>query len=247
MKTLILTGYDDAMAVIGDVTTPSKRAYAERQGYDFHCERDYDPASHPSWQKIRLFYDLLPLYDAILWLDADTLVTNPEIRVEDLIGDHAGLTLSRDWSGCTEEDYPKHFSMGNFVMTDSPESYRLLDLMGSRTRWANQPLWEQQAMQEVYLYAPEIRPYVQILDRRAMNSVPWKGAESTWQPGDFVCHFTGIPNAQRLRDMAELFPGLIEAQGEGTPGYEAAWPAWCPPSARESDRADLSDKSEYDS
>lgn len=228
MKLLVLTGYDDAIACVGDVTTPSKAAYAAVRGYDFFCERHYTPDSHPSWQKIRLLYDLLPRYDAVLWLDADTLVTNPEIRVEDLIAGHSGLVVSRDWSGCSEEDYPKHFSMGNFVFTNSPESFKLLDLMECRTRWMNQPLWEQQAIQEVFLDTPSIRPYVKILDRRAMNSVPWRGAESTWQPGDFVCHFTGIPNAQRLRDMGELFPEVVRSQELGArrqeADYEAAWP-----------------------
>lgn len=204
MKILVLTGYNDAMREVGDATLPSKGAYAAARGYSFALNRHYEAGSHPSWQKIRLLEYFLPEYDAVLWLDADTLVTNPEVSVEELLGDHPALVVSRDWSTCAAADGPHHFSMGNFILRNSRESFRLLTLMGRRGHWANESLWEQSAIQEEHRLNPEIRPLVKILDRRALNSVPFPGSVGEWQPGDFLCHFTGIANSLRMSEIRRI-------------------------------------------
>lgn len=204
MNLLVLTGYDEAMAPVGDLTNPSKEAYARQHGYSFLCNRAYTPDTHPSWQKIRLLQDLLPAFDAILWLDADTLVTNPTIGAEHFAGRTGEVIVSRDWSTSTDEDAPHHFSLGNFFITNCQESFRILHLMARKKQWANQPLWEQQALQELHREHEDIRPLVHVLGRRALNSVPYRDAPEPWQPGDFLCHFTGIANVIRIQQIEQI-------------------------------------------
>lgn len=215
MNLLVLTGYDAAMAAVGDLTNPSKEAYARRHGYSFLCNRAYEADTHPSWQKIRLLQDLLPCFDAILWLDADTLVTNPAIATEYLTIRPGSIIVSHDWSTCTDEDAPHHFSLGNFLITNCQESFRLLHLMARKKQWANQPLWEQQALQELHRENEEIRPLVHILARRALNSVPYRDAPEPWQPGDFLCHFTGIANEIRIPEIRRVM-GMLAQNPEAT-------------------------------
>jgi hypothetical protein len=210
MKLLILTGYDDAMASVGDVLAPSKVAYAARHGHDYHCHRDYHTDTHPGWQKIALLREFLPRYDAVLWLDADTLVTGPDVVIEDLTietrrpGDPEVFWVSRDHSHCSDADFPHHFCTGNFLLENAPAAYRLLDLVEARAHWANTQLWEQSAMQEEHRENPDLRPLVKVLDRRVLNSVPFPELPEPWQPGDFLCHFSGIANHIRLEYIARV-------------------------------------------
>lgn len=207
---LVLTGYDFVMQSVGNLTAPQHSWYAHRNGYEFLVNREYSTDTHPSWQKLALLKRLLPLYPYILWLDADTVVTNPSIRIEEIIEDRKGLIVSTDWTEPAPEDAIKHFSMGNFVITNDPESFELLRLASQRTEWANDPLWEQQAMQEEYRANPGIRDFVHILPRRVLNSVPatprTTGPEP-WRPGDFLCHYT----YQSMADRVKMIPLAIDS------------------------------------
>lgn len=206
MKILVLTGCDANMASVGDLTAPNIAWYARRHGYHFERVTRYLPGTHPSWQKIRLIQERLPHYDAILWIDADAVVTNPNMLVEEILGTHRGLVVSTDWTYPAPEDAIKHFSLGNFIVRNCPESFRILELAAARTEWANAPLWEQQAIQEEYRANPEIRPWVQVLPRRALNAVPATPATNgpePWQRGDFICHYTYLANEERRRLIPE--------------------------------------------
>jgi hypothetical protein len=199
MAILILTGYDDAMAEVGDLTNPSKAAFAEAGGYAFHCQREYTTDSHPSWQKIALLRRYLPEFDAILWLDADSLVTSTAFRVNQSRSLGTPLIVSRDWSTCSPDDEPHHFSMGNFLIRNVPNAFRLLDLVEARqSHWMNQPLWEQSAIQAEHRENPKVRNWIHVVPRRVLNSVPHPEAPEPWRPGDFLCHYTGIANSLRI-------------------------------------------------
>lgn len=224
MNILILTGYDDAMASVGDLVAPQHAWYAGLHGLPHECVRDYEPGTHPSWQKMRLITERLPNYDAILWLDADVVVTNPLIHPDEFLP-HYGLIVSTDWTHPATEDMIKHFSLGNFLITNCPESFELLRLASLRTEWANRPLWEQQAIQEEYRANPEVRPWVKVLPRRRLNAV--YATESTtgpepWEPGDFLCHFTYLKNEERAR----LIPSAIV---EGFKANVPHLPVWWEP------------------
>jgi hypothetical protein len=200
MSLLVLTGYDDAMREIGDLTTPGKLAYALRHGYEFRCVRRYEPGTHPSWQKLALIHEAMQpgpyRPDAILWLDADTVVTNPDFDALQFLHERTPLgarfVVSLDWS------YGSPWCAGNMLIrTHHPLPLVLGNiLLMDADRWGNTPLWDQSALQA--RLAPE---YLHLLPRRVLNAVPRlcrDAAPEPWEPGDFLCHCTCDDPGRRL-------------------------------------------------
>lgn len=194
-RILVLTGYDDAGAPLGDLCVGSQRAYALRNSYDFECVRSYEPGSHPSWQKLRLLRERIPNYDLILWLDCDSVVTNPFIRAENLAGPTI-FTASCDWCAPVGDDTKTKFiSCGNFILRNHPEVGRWLDAASSQaSRFANRPCWEQDSVLDRMRSDKWFDQQVTRLHRNALNSVSPQvaNASSPWTPGDFLCHLTGL-------------------------------------------------------
>lgn len=68
------------------IVKSNKKSYAKMWGYDFIDARSSIDWSRPaSWSKIPAIRSHLDKYDWIFWNDADSLVTNPIIRLESII------------------------------------------------------------------------------------------------------------------------------------------------------------------
>ena len=199
MDVLVLTGYDDAFAEIGDVTTPSKKAYAERHGYKFECVRDYPTDVHPSWHKIKMLQDRVDHFDAIFWMDADSVVTNPDAPV--VMGTTI-LTASQDWCAPPDErpEDAKGINFGNFILRNTPDTHRWLAMVAQHTQFANRTTccWEQDSVILNMRKDPWFNSQVTRLRRRALNAVhpdceiPSIKAPDPWQLGDFLIHLTNV-------------------------------------------------------
>lgn len=196
---LVLTGYDDKMASIGDLTVRGKKKYAERWGFDFKCHRDYSPDTHPAWQKLGIVRSALLSHKLVLWLDADILVTNPDVDfVQEIAKEHMGFTFSYDW----EFTDPDLFTSCAFTVMSCPRSFRFLDEAMKQTRFSvvTSCTWDQEAMRTVNRMGGEWAETVRVLPHRELASVPTEVQRSVspWQPGDFLCHLGGIPNEWRV-------------------------------------------------
>lgn len=214
MEVLILTGYDDNFAEIGDVCTPSKKAYAERWGYAFECVRDYPRDVHPSWHKLKMLNDRIDHYEAIVWLDADSVITNAGINVMGL-ADKTILTASQDWCAPADERPAdaKGINFGNFILRNTPDTQRWLSMAAKHTQFAYRSTccWEQDAVLKCMRDDPWFNIQVTRLPRRALNAVhpdcklPSITAPDPWQPGDFLIHLTNVPDrAEKARYYASL-------------------------------------------
>ena len=205
---ILLTGYDDNMAEIGELTSARMRVYAERHGLGFECVRDYHDRTHPSWQKaghiIKVMED--SLFDRVLWLDADTVITNMDTPPPT---HQLGLHVSRDWGSDSTE--PNSFSLGNFLAC--VDSVRLwADLDFHEFIWGNKPLWEQSCIRQLWEDNEWVRNLIKVHPRRVFNAVPGDmvGPEDIsevmepWEPGDWLCHLTWMPNEERVRRFHEL-------------------------------------------
>lgn len=223
MSTLVLTGYDDAMQELGDICLPSKRAYAERHGYAFECVREYPNDVHPSWHKLQLLKDRIDRYDAILWLDADTIVTNTAIRFfyrsPSTAYDGPVLMASQDWCAPAEErpNRANGISFGNFILRNTPDTHAWLDMASQHTQYATRSTccWEQDSVNKCMRENPWFRSQVLVMERRALNSVHETceitgviKAPDPWQPGDFLIHLTGVSN--RI-ELAKQFARLVSS------------------------------------
>ncbi|KAJ6836676.1 putative alpha-1,6-mannosyltransferase MNN10 isoform X1 [Iris pallida] len=71
---------------LADLAGRNKRGYAGRMGYGFvDAERLVDPHRPPSWSKIPAVRSCLGDSDWVFWNDADTIVTNFEISLENIL------------------------------------------------------------------------------------------------------------------------------------------------------------------
>jgi hypothetical protein len=203
---LVLSGYDDNMKTVGDRCTPTHRAYAIHHGYDHEVVREYLPTTHPSHQKIRLLRERIASYDAILWLDADSVVFGG-LTIEGFKGHRHVMDISVDWCAPPEDDdrpqLTTYVSCGNFILWNTPDTAEFLREWDHHSeRYAVRPIccWEQDglraAMQASFWFNDRVRRH----PRRILNAVhetctnrnfPDR-APRRYQSGDFLLHLTNV-------------------------------------------------------
>src|SRR6202007_1796488 len=104
IKILILTLADKNFFDVAEISTPNKMAYANRHGYEFF-EEVYCPdvMRYPSWNKILLVQKWMECgwCDWIFWTDADSLIMNQSIKLEDIIKESGDrdLIIASDKNG----------------------------------------------------------------------------------------------------------------------------------------------------
>lgn len=181
-RSILLTAYDETMAPIGNLTAPLMLAYANRHGMDFLCCRQFTKGRAPYWEKVDLVLRALQNYDRAIWLDADQMVTNPEVEIQ---WPHA-FAASLDWGTDAETD--RHFSACGFAVTQNGRE--LFEwLRQHQAAYYDRDFPEQTAMRESQFHQVSTRA------RRVFNAVPIElcpTAPEPWQPGDFACHLTHV-------------------------------------------------------
>ena len=196
----IITASTKEIRDISSQCVLSKIAYARRWGADLisYIDADFQWDGHPSFQKLQFIRRNLIWKRPVLWLDADSHITNLEISPESFWPDgNAVMTASRDYGGF-ERGPDKSWSAGNCFWL--PDALPWINEALTRTEYAWAGLWDQDALQSTQpAGAVDIRP------PREMNAVhPNFGLEASWQPGDFLIHFTGVSLDQRA-DVAREF------------------------------------------
>ena len=200
MRTLFLTGYDDAFRSLGNLTSAIMWDYAEMHNFDFQRMRsapeDCPESFHPSWWKMyRLLSAFAEGYERVIWMDADMIITNPDIVPP---GEH-GYHCSRDWG----VDAAEKWQLSNCCFSVTPASADLIRwVLENRDSYST--LFHEQihlcelARQGMFSGVLEIHP------RRIFNAVPIEvhpSAPEPWQKGDWAAHLTMIP----LKDRVALF------------------------------------------
>ncbi|KAJ7297506.1 hypothetical protein O6H91_03G049100 [Diphasiastrum complanatum] len=117
-----------------ELVTPNKKRYVQRHGYDFIDASDLlDRARPPSWSKIIAVRKYLPNYDWIFWNDVDSLVTNPSIALEDIIGSIAGNANFEDMPDFIVTEDVTGVNAGMFFVKNSKWSEDFLDIWWNQT------------------------------------------------------------------------------------------------------------------
>jgi hypothetical protein len=204
-KTVVCTiALGDAYRAAVAPCLESHRACAQRWGFA-HADLSQPPSRllrHPSWYKLPLVYQLLRSgYERIAFFDADALITKPEASLEPLFAKLAGsgrdLLISNDESGA---------NMGVFFAQASASLPGLLDVI-----WNYH--FEQIAVRTLLDDWPAAASRILVTDHpRDFNSFPEERQAihqlhhqaNTWQPGDFVCHFSGI-GGPKLSELIALY------------------------------------------
>ena len=185
------------------------RAYAEARGLSYALLSEPPNWSDrpPSWIKIPLIQGLFQRgFERVVYIDADALVTNPGFDAEAVFGMPVAdgrITLTEDEAG---------INCGVMFVEDGPAIRRLLDLVWLFDADVTQGTWEQFALKTLMSMSFDVGRHVAIeADPRRFNSFAPERSRfhrtmdrSLWQPGDFVCHFSGIRSPQ-LEDLIAAY------------------------------------------
>lgn len=232
-KCLVVTGAEDQSSgdskilEVFEKTLISKVKYCQKHEYDLLVLNNFKNQSrfkhkHTGFLRIEKCLELAIVanieqtYEYIFWIDADALITNTDIKIDEITGDNESLIFaSLDWG--EEEASEGRFSTGNFIIKTNQYPDKFYEVMLAaykEARWAN----EQDLLNFVYKI-PEISFAFRILHQKYLNSVPHEGGviskaqrrpiSQPWQKGDFLCHLSGIDNKKRLMILDKYFKEYI--------------------------------------
>jgi hypothetical protein len=184
----------------------SQEIHAAKHGYDrITDESVYDPSRPHSWSKIRLIQKYLPLYDYVMWLDGDVLITNHERRIEEFIALMDPTTMffaGIDLNG---------LNAGVFIIRNCPDAFDFLADTYAKTEYTHSCFWEQAAIDELRKL-PKYVNYVKLIPHKfvsIMNAYDYSIDPTVhWKPGDFCIHFAGFRekgDCARHQHMYSLF------------------------------------------
>jgi len=173
--------------------TRSKRRYAKKHGYNFVLETSsLDPSRPPAWSKILLVEKLLPHYDWVFWVDADTVIMNDKIKLESLIDERFACLM------CIQNN--SIINSGVMLFKNTPHAFEFLKEIYSRKNCIHHAFWENQAIIEILNEKQSpYKKYIQLLPQKRMNSFhPEQTANQIeekkphpYEEEDFLIHFPG--------------------------------------------------------
>lgn len=218
MKTLILTGSDERMLNVLDLTLPSKQEYCKKHNYDllslrsFHADTEDIQNNFNSYNigflRVLIAFKQLRYYDNVMWIDADSIITNMEYKIEDFILNDACFIASYDWM------HFNSFSTGNFIIRKTSNMQSLIDkfISVSQNRLSD-VMQEQGALNQIYTESNEYKEMFNILPHKFLGGVPnivydtasWSGRWpliDPWTPDFFLAHLTGMTAEERVEILS---------------------------------------------
>lgn len=190
----VLTAYDERQRDLALYSSPNKARYCRRHGYDFIEQTSGFPAGRPAvWGKIRFVQQHLPRYDWIFWTDADSLILNQAVRLEELTDDEFDVVICHEDLGVGVYN----INAGQILFRNTPWALRFLDEVWDQTWALDDPHQEQRALIHL-LWSQDLSEHVQVVTQNRFNSYP-----ETYARGDFLLHFPDLPPDVRRRLMRQ--------------------------------------------
>lgn len=183
----------------------SKRLYAAKHGYTYFegGEEFWDRDRPIAWSKIRFWQQILKEYADqfdYYWIsDADVLITNPDLKLEDhvlaLMPPTADLMMNYD--AC------HHINSGNMLMRPSKWIDHFLENVWNRKEAIYHIWWENKAMIDEHESNEEAQRKIFVNKQHHLFNAYIGGhkEERLWQPGDLLVHFAGIYDGQKINEL----------------------------------------------
>lgn len=179
----------------------SKSLYATKHGYNYieGNEAWWDRTRPIAWSKVPFIIEQLSKLPegAVIWQsDADVLITNPDMRLEDnvlpLLPQGKDMLLIFD--AC------KHLNSGNILMRNTAWCRDFWRRVNERTEFTYHIWWENMAMIQIIEENAADRAKVEISNQHKRFNAYIMGCdgEPLWQPGDFLVHFAGVYDSAKM-------------------------------------------------
>jgi hypothetical protein len=184
----------------------SKQAYADKQGYKYVLGKEewWDRDRPTAWSKVPFLLkqcEELPEGELIFLSDADVLITNPELRVEDvmapLLPDGKDMLISIDACG--------NINSGNILLRNTPWLRDYFRRVYEQTDVMYHIWWENAAMIKLLEQHPTDLAKTQVTGHHKKFNAYLQGrpGQALWTPGDFLVHFAGGWRAPVLVQLQE--------------------------------------------
>jgi len=161
-KICILTSYTDKIrwgdygkCDYGDLASINHLEYANKHGYSYvkQIVRDIDYTDwYPTWIKIDVLKKYLPLYDYIVWIDADAVFFNQDIKIEDLIEGDIDLVIPKLEIDRISGNVWTHSTTGFMVWRNSEWSKNILNLLWDEPKQFRFEFFHEQSRLDEILY-----------------------------------------------------------------------------------------------
>jgi hypothetical protein len=212
-KIAIVSIFNDRHRDLADLTWDNNKVkYAEKHGYLAVAKTDNFSPEQVHFDKFVHLLDVMeknPDIDWVWWLDNDAMITNFDIRVEDLVDSDYHIIMATDIAA---------LNTGSFIVRNTPQAREWLEfLLGKKKEYRDDKKWfEQQAVIDFY---PKFQELFKIVPQQWLNSYDYRmynveavdllGQDGQWYPGDFVIHWPGLPNETRVK-LAEQYKQYIQ-------------------------------------
>lgn len=198
-----------------EMVAPNKKSYVKKHGYDFiDASNLLDPSRPPSWSKILAVKEQISKYDWVFWNDADSAVTNPDIKLEDIIFSVVGDVKPEDMPDFIVTEDVTGVNAGMFFFRNSDWSRQFLDRWWDQTDFI-QPFGQSKSGDNTALKhlinvmdKEEFKRHVRVPEMQCLfNSNLWRPSwrschrlitvtKAVWQGvyarGDFMVHLAGL-------------------------------------------------------
>lgn len=211
-KFAVVSMYDESHSELAAYTWPNKEAYANKHGYKSYVKTSGWNIKPIHFEKLTHMLDVMKLdtnLEWVWWLDNDAIVTNFDIKLEDIVDDDCHVIITSDIA-C--------LNAGSFIVRNSEKGREWLEfiLVKGLEHYKDNRWPEQQPMSDFFISFHEI---IKIVPQRTMNSYNYNiyrvdptdliGTNGQWEQGDFVLHMPAIPNAMRI-DMVKQLTQMID-------------------------------------
>ena len=162
MKICILTSYTDHIrwdnygkCDYGDFASLNHHEYSNKNGYSYVKEivKNEDYINwHPTWIKIDVLKKYLPLYDYIVWIDADAVFVNQDITIENLIYGNVDLVIPKLELDRVSGNMWTHTTTGFMIWKNSEWSKNMLNLLWDEPKQFRFEFFHEQSRLDELLY-----------------------------------------------------------------------------------------------
>ena len=191
----------------------SKRAYCTKQGYEciISGEEFWDRERPIPWSKIPFLLDVLSKTEEgglVFMSDADVLITNMDLRIEDhvlpLLPEDKDLLLTIDSCG--------NINDGNILIRNTAWTRDFWKRVYEQTHLIYHVWWENAAVIKLLEENKSDFSKTIITNKCRIFNAYIQGLPGLplWQPGDFLVHFAGIYDVDKMNKYIEdIEKGLV--------------------------------------
>lgn len=191
----------------------SKVAYAARHGYTYiqGGKEVWDRLKPIAWSKVPFVLGILekaPEGALIFLSDADVLITNPALRLDD----HVAPLLDSSKDLLMTLDACNNLNSGNMLLRNTAWQRDFWRRVGEQTDLTYHIWWENAAIIKLLKTVPSDSEKIQITEDCRRFNAYLEGApgKPTWVPGDFLVHFAGVYDLKRMEELQRSVKSRIE-------------------------------------